>query len=188
MQQLKENRPEVPHIPEENKQGGKDQSCTDIEYDQTDDRVNEHYHFPSKSNIVNKTENKEHNKNQKKIDEVLSVFSEKKKIFGNIYFRIDTGIFYQRGHAFTCGFAEITVNDRTAKEVNGVMVGCPAEKVCENKPHDEQLQQRVQYTPNHSQRCSCIAFFEVPFDELLEQKLVFFHFKYIGVDFLSNHL
>ena len=45
-----------------------------------------------------------------------------------------------------------------------------------DQPHDKQLEQRIQNTPQHTQRGPCVFLFEIPLYQLFKEKLVLFQF------------
>ena len=60
-----------------------------------------------------------------------------------------------------------------AKQICRVMRRIAAEKLRENQPHDQQRQQRRQYAPGHAQNRTLVFLFEIAFDQLLKEELVF---------------
>ena len=64
----------------------------------------------------------------------------------------------------------------------------PPEKMGEDQPHDQKMQQWVEHAPEHAQGGSCVFPLEISFDQFLKKELVFFHFKYEFPDvFLYHH-
>ena len=85
-----------------------------------------------------------------------------------VNFKMKSGIFQKGNHPFTSGFTEITEDDRTAEKISRVVRCVPPEKLCEHQTHNQKLEKRIEYTPEHAEYGSCIAFFKVSFDKLLE--------------------
>ena len=61
------------------------------------------------------------------------------------------------------------------------MRGAAAEKVCEDKTHHEQRQQRRQHAPRHAEHGALVFLFEVTPDRLLEKELIGFKFLERGL-------
>ena len=68
-QELRDNPPEILHIPEEHEKRGEYHAHADIEADKASNRIQQRQKLPSKGHAVDRGKDKEQNKRQAKVDE-----------------------------------------------------------------------------------------------------------------------
>lgn len=161
-QQHGKHAPEILDVPEEHKQGRKDQAHANVEQHQKANGVEQAHQLPCKCDVIHYAEYKEYTQSQAKVDERLDVLREKKQVFWHIDLGKDPGVAHERGHALAGRLVEVRKYQITAEEVGGIVGGSPSKKLGEYQPHNQQGQQGGQYTPGHPQHCSLILFLEVP--------------------------
>lgn len=174
--QLRKNGPQILNVAEKNEQGRQHQPHADVEQHQQRYGIEKKDELPRESNMVDQTKNEKDDKSQAKIDEGLTVFGEEKQILGDVDLGKDRGVAEERRHPLRCGLVEVGEDKIAAEQVSGVVQHGAAEKVGEDKPHDQQHRQRRKNAPSHSENGSFVFFLEIALHQFLKEKLVFFVF------------
>ena len=127
-QKLREDAPEVLHVPEEDKQGRQDQPEAEVQEYKAADRVQQQDKAPAKRDMVERAEHKEYAQREAEVDEALDVLGKEEEILRDVDLGEDAGVACQGGHALVGGLAEEREHQVPAEEEDGVMRRRAAEK------------------------------------------------------------
>ena len=125
----------------------------------------------------------QHNKDQRNaakshIDTTGKHFLQRENIFGNINLFDQRRIAGNGGHGNTGAFAEKVPQQRCGQIIHREIGNRKPEELGEDRRHDQHHQQRIQYTPQHTQNTAAIFHFDVSGNQIHQQKAVFHKYGY----------
>ena len=98
-EKLGKNTPEILDVPEKNKKRREDQPYTNVEDDETADRVDQKDKTPGKGDMIQNAKGEKNTQRQTKIDETLDVLGQQEKILRYIDLGENMRVACERTHA-----------------------------------------------------------------------------------------
>lgn len=140
--QLGHHTPQVLHIPEEDKQRGKDEPQSQVKDNEAQDRVYQEQKPPCEGHPVDGYKEEIKHQRQSKIDKRRNVLGKEEQVFGNIDLCKNVCVTHQRGHPQIGGIGEVGKHQLAGKEVDDIVLHVVSEEIVEHHPHDQKIQQR----------------------------------------------